>query len=253
MEEQEKPENAEPMEEDLEEPPHADLPMGDGTAGFSKHGKRLLDPDVVKRMKDAGLPRPADVSSISWTQLQHLQVGRHHVIAYMLACGASQKSIAEAVGMEPNSICNIANSEKMKFEVSRLQHKLFGADAKKRFQGLMPKAINTIEEIMDDKKEKGSVRLSAATEIVDRSIGKAAQTINVEGSLIRQLYEKLDDKQKVIDTEPVSRHPDQVMEEIMEDCGLASNPNEVEHRDPNDNPNEKDGDDKIEEWVGENF
>ena len=42
------------------------------------------------------------------------------------------------------------------------------------------------------------------------------------------------------------------MDEIMEECGIE-NPNEVEKRDPNENPNLASGDDKIEEWVGENI
>ena len=253
MDEQEKnpyfipPEDPPPEEKPEPQP----LPPDVEGVGFSKHGKRLLDPDTVKRMKDAGIPRPPEVSSLSWDQLQSLSVGRHHTIAYMAACGATQKDIADAVGMEPGSICKIVNSEKMKFEIERLQHKLFGVDAQARFRNLMPKAINTIESIMDDKRVKDSIRLSAAINLVDRAVGKPAQHLEVGGSLIRQLFEKLDEKHKVIDTEPVQSHSESDMEKIIEECDLGANPNEVERRDQEGNPN-FDEDDTIEQWVGEN-
>lgn len=239
-----------PKEEEMELPPHADLPMGD--CGVSKTGKRLLDPSTVKRMKDAGIPRPPEVSSLSWTQLQHLQVGRHHTIAYMAACGAKQKDIADAVGMSESAVCNAVNSEKMKFEIARLQSNLFGQDAKKRFNNLLPKAIDTIADIMNNEQAKDSIRLTAARDLVDRAVGKPNQKIEVGGSLIRQLYEKLDGQSKTIDTEAVQTQTRDVMEEIFQDCDLGANPNEVEHRDQNENPNVAFEDVKIDEWVGEN-
>lgn len=172
--------------------------------GESPRGKRLLDPDVVKRMKEAGLPKPPDVLADSWNQVQHVKVGAHTMVAHMAACGCQPKQIADATGLNISTVKNYLNSEKIKFEIKKLQHQMFAKDPIRRFKGLVEEATTVLEETMHDKNAKPSVRMVAADKILDRALGKPKQFLSVEGSLIRRIYESLDDKKPDIEGEAVT-------------------------------------------------
>jgi hypothetical protein len=58
-------------------------------------------------------------------------------------------------------------------------HKII-ADVKAAARELTPKALGTLEEIMEDKKAPPAARVTAATAILDRGWGRAAQTIEAK-------------------------------------------------------------------------
>lgn len=173
-----------------------------GTYDATARGKRLLDPDVVKRMKEAGMQRPDDVSKNSWEQVQKVKVGRHTLVAHMAAAGLQPKEIAEAAGLTPSTVKRYLASPKIQMEVKRIQHKYLGTDPMRRFRQMMGRAADVMEETMEDPAVKPSVRLMAADKILDRAVGKPKQYIQMEGSLIRRVYEHLDSGKPIIDVPP---------------------------------------------------
>lgn len=216
----------------------------DGTIGKTRTGKRLLDPDTVKRMKEAGLPKPDDVSQGSWDQLQEVKVGAHTAVAHMAASGVRPKHIAEALGLSPATVTTWLKSEKMKFEVKRLQHRMFGKDPASRFRTLVNDATSTLVEAMQADDAKHSVKIMAANSILDRALGKPKQHLLVEGSIIRKIYENLDTgKDTVIEVESQESRE-------VEEIGPGENPNTVEKIDHSANPNLNS---RWSDWAKENL
>lgn len=225
-----------------ENTPNHEMPVEPVSHENEPKGKRLLDVDVVKRMKDAGLPKPPDVPHSNWNQVQDVKAGPHTLVAHLAACGLKAKEIAEQVGLSPDTVKRYLASEKIKFEIRRLQHNYFGKDPMRRFQTMIQEAGDVLETVMRDEQIKPSIRVMAADKILDRAVGKPKQFLQVEGSLIRKVYESLDQKNVTpnpnLDKEPID---------------IENNPNETVIPET-ENPNAKD--DKqvyIDDWVEKFF
>lgn len=164
-----------------------------------------LDRNTVQSMKEAGIPKPEEVSHASWNQPGALHHPKYQTIAYLAAMGHKQKEIGETVGMTQPEISNLLQSDRMKFEIKRIVHKLFGKDAQKRFKEILPAAIDTAEELLMSPDTKPAIRASLAQDFMDRALGKPKQTIEHEGSAIRDLFNALDQRKndagRVIDAE----------------------------------------------------
>lgn len=216
--------------------------------------KRLLDADVVKRMKKAGLPKPDGVPLSNWNQVQEVRPGPHTLVAHLRACGLQPKEIATQVGLSVSTVNQYLASEKIQFEIRRLQHTYFGKDPMRRFQTMLNEAADVMEETMRDKQVKPSVRVMAADKILDRALGKPKQHLTVEGSLIRKVYESLDDNtgRKIQTTIEVSGDNPNVREVTAPVVG-EKNPNEVE-KPVKDNPNvASDKSAYVDDWVEQFF
>ncbi len=140
----------------------------------------------------------------------NLLSSRDGTIAYLAAQGKTHAEIAEVLGTTSRTIGAIIATERMQFEIKRTQHKLFGQDNKaiaNQFKDMIPKALDTMREIIDNPNVKPQLRFSAAQEIFDRSLGKPKQTVELEGSLVKDLYDRLDTLKPqdlgVIDITPV--------------------------------------------------
>lgn len=192
-----------------------------------------LDAGTVRLMKEAGLERPKDVTVRSWSQPQDLQSPKYQTIAYLAARGMKPSEIADAIGMATDSITALLASERMQFEVKRITNKLFGRDITKRFKEILPAAVDAAEEVMNDRLAKPAVRLAAATNFMDRALGRPKQSIEVEGSGFKELLEVLDAKRKSGDTSPtiIDVEEVKVVEEVEE------NPNQRVKPDRSENPN----------------
>lgn len=142
------------------------------------------------------LPRPRPLP----TETPKTLNARQRLIAFLSAHGISDKEISKYVRSPSNHISALIKSSMMQEYIMKLQDKIFIDEPRKRFEKIFPKAVQTAEEIMVDPDEKGAVRLNAAINFMDRVAGKPKQEVEVGGSIIRDLYEKLDKQTKVIDT-----------------------------------------------------
>lgn len=66
-----------------------------------------------------------------------------------------------------------------------------GADVREAAQAFTAKAIATLAEIMQDKKQPGAARVSAASAILDRGHGKARQPVDHELDLSKLTDDQL--------------------------------------------------------------
>ena len=166
---------------------------------------------------------------------------KNEMICYLAAQGRSTAEIAESLGISKDTVRLKLGDERMQFEIKHLRYKLFGKDHRKRFNEILPHAIDATERILLDPNSKDRVRFAAAQEVMDRALGKPKQTVEHEGSLIRALIEKLDGKGenevKALDGE------------FFE--APALNPNETMATDRATNPNLQV--DEIDKWAKENL
>lgn len=113
------------------------------------------------------------------------------VIAMLAACGATPKQIAGELQMEPNYVEVLLDEEPMKAQVKLIAGRLFSGDPKKRFRAMANRSLELLEDMQTDKKVKDGIRARVAEQILDRAFGKPEQTVNLEGSLTRRIYERL--------------------------------------------------------------
>jgi hypothetical protein len=208
---------------------------------------RAVDRDTAKLMSQAGIKTPEVRST---PEIQSITTSKHETVAYLLARGLSNTEIAEAVGLTVAMIGVLANSERMQFQVKHLRYKLFGKDHQKAFKEILPYAIETIGDVIKNPKAKPETRLSASIYATDRILGKPKQQMEIGGSLIRKLYDKLDGKEEsatidVNDPDIKDVEPVEVKDYV--------NPNDVERVDKNLTNNPNLASDKWGSWADKNL
>ena len=178
----------------------------------------------------------------------------HEVIFYGAAIGESATKIAEDLGYSPATICNIINKEESKVKIKELRWRIFGEDAKKRFNNLVPKAMDVVEEILNDEKLKAETKLSAAREVFDRSLGKSVQHLDVGGNMVADLIKRLDERSRA----PISI--DSTVENIPDADVVV--PSQIENipirkeettRKSEDTKKEEKTEQEIDAWLAENI
>lgn len=109
---------------------------------------------------------------------------------HFAALGYSQKDIAKHLGLSVGRVATIMQSRSCQDEIARLQDKFF--DPEKIFKQILPEAVNVTRRIMNKASARDSDKLTAASQIMDRALGKAKQTMEVQGSAIKDLLMQLD-------------------------------------------------------------
>lgn len=117
---------------------------------------------------------------------------KERLVIYLAAEGHTQKEIAEETGYPGYKVKEMMEDEKVAFEIRHLRYKLYGKDVKKRFQEMLPHAMDAHEAILTNENTKPALRFQAAQEAYDRALGKPKQTVEHEGSLLRTIFERLD-------------------------------------------------------------
>jgi hypothetical protein len=150
--------------------------------------------EQIMQMRRMGAEKPAGITWRQWFQPQRIRP-RTMKIIWMMAQGVPHKKIAAEVGISYQRIKAITGSKAIMNEVQKVQYKLYGENPQRRFAALLPKAISVAESIMDNEKAKDSTRLAAAETIMDRALGKPAQSVEVNHNTnIKLLFEMLDKK-----------------------------------------------------------
>lgn len=121
---------------------------------------------------------------------------RHMAICHLAALGHKAKFIASSLDMNPSSVSSILNTPEAKEMVKGLQTKMYMTDPTAMFRAMAPRAARTVDRIMRDTSVKPNTRLAAASEILDRAYGKPTQEVKHEGSLLKDLFQRLDDEAK---------------------------------------------------------
>jgi hypothetical protein len=104
---------------------------------------------------------------------------RHQQIARLVTFGMSNKGIGEALGISAQQVSNVRNSPVVQRHVQVLQGKddLETYDVMKRVTDLLPKALDVLEENLDDEDCPSSQRARTAFGLL--SVGGYGQNSNV--------------------------------------------------------------------------
>lgn len=121
---------------------------------------------------------------------------RHRVLVYLFAQGGTAKNVFQQLGGEWDETNNRPISGTGEFSYQHLlnirrqpwfQNELLAVIAENgsplveaRLQLEMMASVETIIEIRDNEKEKGATRLAASNSLLDRYLGKPAQTVRTE-------------------------------------------------------------------------
>lgn len=159
--------------------------------------------DELKVLKKAGYPKPAHVSWGDWIGPRELNQ-RHHMMAMYAAAGRSNNDIAEALGFTASRVSIIMSTTRMKRAVSDYRRRDYEPSLQEniaRMNGLIPKAIDSIQEILENPQEKARTKLAAANELLNRAIGKPKETVEIRNNSIREIFEFLDKSDHLRQTE----------------------------------------------------
>lgn len=173
----------------------------------------LLSLAKIREMKKAGFSKPPHVSWGDWMGPQVID-HRHEILIYLASIGKSNKDIAKATDLTESRVSILLSNSQIKAKIEKIQKEIFSGDHKKRFGKIVPVAIKVAEDVMLDEKNKESVRLKAAHDFLDRSLGKPKEKIEHEAEVkVRLIYDRLD----ALEREEKDITPDDAPSEIETD------------------------------------
>ncbi len=164
--------------------PKLDQPT-EATAEEAEPERVYLDKEVIAEMRRLGMDRPKGLPVSEWIEPQSLN-HRHDEIITLMLRGFSKKRIADVLGMDYNYLVTITNSPmlmKVYYE-KRADRDLASSIDRKRVNTYFEDALDTMEKVMLDPREKGNVRADAAKFLIEQAIGKAKQDVEVKGSVL---------------------------------------------------------------------
>lgn len=139
-----------------------------------------------------------DINQILEQKIQGIEIPKHEdpewwrLVAYLTAAGATPEQISIMIGKEAGEIKAALQIERVDQMMLEVRRKQAGRDIVRRVKELAPKAIEVQEKLLNNELTKDNVRAAIADSILDRAMGKAPQTVEVGGSLLRQVLDRVD-------------------------------------------------------------
>lgn len=164
------------------------------------------DREVLREMKRLGMPKPQGCPNSLWAEPKELN-HRHDEIMTLMLNGRSKKFIAEHIGMDYQYLITITNSPLFEQTYKELRAERNELPEKKRLHKLFGPALTVVEDVMSNVDEKGSVRLDAAKYVIDQSVGKSQQQIEVKGSILAEVIHSLDQLKSMRDVTGATSQP----------------------------------------------
>lgn len=120
---------------------------------------------------------------------------RHHNILRMHLLGYSNIEIAERLGCTPTAVGLAVNSNLGRIQTRMMRAELDNGaiEAAKRIRALAPKAIDVIEQTLDDPDAPIAVRLKAAQDALDRAGLGAVKKMDVRSTSVALSRDDLED------------------------------------------------------------
>lgn len=152
-----------------------------------------FDAEHIADLRRLGSKRPDYIPHSEWFQLPDDLGPVEKVACYMAAYGMPNSEIAAQIGRSTDWVSDTLKTRAGKTRVDQLQEKLWGQNPKKWIEEkIVPLAIQTALDIMQDKTVKPQTRAEAAFRFLDRGMGRPKQEIEVHQTSIRIMIEKLD-------------------------------------------------------------
>lgn len=151
--------------------------------------------EEIDELKLMGCAKPQEVSWGDWVGPKD-HSHRHDFLIHLAAAGTPNNMIAEEMGMTESRISILLGQTEMKDKIKLVQEEYWGGNAQKRFENLLPKAIDVAQQVLENEAEKPALRADVAFRLMDRALGKPTQTTEVKGNLISDLLVRLDHMDK---------------------------------------------------------
>ncbi len=140
--------------------------------------------EQINDMKMFGLQKPDTVSWERWNMLQSIRYEHEHMI-HMAASGIPQQEIAEMLGYDNLHVSKVLRTPEIKAKVEEKIHEIYGEDIKKALRDRARKAVGVVDKILVEGKE--AEQASMAKWVLEHTVGKASQEINVQKTTLSQV------------------------------------------------------------------
>jgi len=140
-------------------------------------------------------PKPEDKTYGDWLLKPNKDLSfKHRQFCILFAGGATNKAICDNMGVTPGWISVVKSKTDIKNEVLRLQDRMFAENIEKRLKALGPYAADIIEKTLtsEDSEIKFDQKAGMAKWLAEKLTGKASQEIKVDGNLLGNLMDRLD-------------------------------------------------------------
>jgi hypothetical protein len=181
----------------------APFPENVDNLGNPEPTDETITQEQINEMKMLGLPKPRLVSWERWQRIQNVRIEHQHMIQ-LAAMGYPQKKIAQEMGYTDASVSKILNTPEVKSEVNKIVQETYGDNIKKAMKDRALKAVTVVDDILDNPLSKSSDRLSAATYILDHTVGKPQQQINHTGNFIMEIMDEATRITKLREANPIT-------------------------------------------------
>lgn len=153
-----------------------------------------LSLEEIAKLRAEGSEKPKHIQNSLWEGPKDLRF-KYHPICYLMALGMRSNDIAKELGLSQTVVQQLVQKERIKIEITDLERRYANHDIRGKIQSILPKTVEVLETIMDDENNPANARISAANILQDRGLGKPRQEIDMGISVIREVFEKLDQRQ----------------------------------------------------------
>ncbi len=115
-------------------------------------------------------------------------------LIYLASRGLDRNEIAAAMGKTGRWVDESFRKDIVKSRVGKYTNKILKSLVKRRISNIADKAVDKLENLIDNDGTKDAVRLNAINSVLDRTLGRAEQKVSHEGNLIKKLYEEIKDE-----------------------------------------------------------
>ena len=155
-----------------------------------------INQEQINEMKMLGLGKPRLVSWERWQRIQDIRHEHEHMI-HLAASGLPQGEIAKQLGYDHVHVSKVLRHPEVRNKISDRINEIYGSDHKKALKDRSLKAIKVVDEILESGKE--SEQASMAKWVLEHSIGKASQDVNVKTTSLVEVIHKINEMSQLRD------------------------------------------------------
>lgn len=145
--------------------------------------------EQINEMKMLGMYKPDTVSWDRWQKIQDIRYEHEHMI-HLAASGIPQQEIADMLGYDNLHVSKILRTPEVKAKVEEQIVKIYGEDIKKALRDRARKSIGVVDKILVEGKE--AEQASMAKWVLEHTVGKASQEVNVHKTTLSQVILQID-------------------------------------------------------------
>lgn len=170
---------------------------------------------------------------------------RQRRLAELIVQGHSDAEIAKKLDLTVRTVELLKDHRRVKDEILNIKERVYEESIETRLKRIAEPALNLIEQTIMDRSNriKDNVKIETAKWLIEKLDGKAAQKVEVGGSLLSEMLDRLDNLKRagLSDANIIDVSPSQSQVKVI------ANLNEL----PNDAIKVEREEDPLKEWVND--